>query len=368
MASVKLKNTFKVYPGVKNAPPAVNDISLDINDHEFVSLLGPSGCGKSTTLRMIAGLESITKGEVYIGDVLVNDLTPKARNIAMVFQNYALYPTLTNFENIAFGLRVNKVQKYKITEEVNRVARALELDGLLDRYPRQLSGGQRQRVALGRAIVRDPQVFLLDEPLSNLDAKMRVQMRYELVELHKKLNTTTIYVTHDQIEAMTMSQRIVIMERGVVQQVGTPFEVYNRPANTFVGGFIGTPPMNFIEGSVEMRDDIPYFINNAIRIEISKEQFNNIMDARAHSCYMGIRPENLRFAPDDTSRTHIKGHVHFTELVGADQNVHVNVGKNTRIIARIPTDVSLKDDELVVLNVNMSRVLFYDMNSGQLVA
>ena len=370
MACVSLVNTSKVYPGVKNAAPAVNEINLNVNDHEFVALIGPSGCGKSTTLRMIAGLESVTSGEIYIGDVKVNDLTPRARNIAMVFQNYALYPTLTNFENIAFGLRVAKVPKYKINEEVNRVARSLELDGMLDRYPRQLSGGQRQRVALGRAIVRNPQVFLLDEPLSNLDAKMRVQMRYELIELHKKLNTTTIYVTHDQIEAMTMAHRIVIMDRGVVQQVGTPAEVYSRPENLFVGSFIGTPPLNFITGRLELIDDTPYFDNPYMRIQITKEQYDKVTASKAHSLYLGVRPENLHLASntEEDNSTIIKGRVRFTELVGADQNVHVDVGKKDRVIVRVPTDVSLGDDELISLRVNVNRILFYDINSGNLVS
>jgi multiple sugar transport system ATP-binding protein len=370
MAGVTLVNTSKVYPGVKNAAPAVNAINLDVNDHEFVALIGPSGCGKSTTLRMIAGLESVTSGEIHIGDTLVNDLTPRARNIAMVFQNYALYPTLTNFENIAFGLRVAKVPKYKITEEVNRVARSLELDGMLDRYPRQLSGGQRQRVALGRAIVRNPQVFLLDEPLSNLDAKMRVQMRYELIELHKKLNTTTIYVTHDQIEAMTMAHRIVIMDRGIVQQIGTPSEVYTRPANTFVGGFIGTPPMNFIEGRVDIFNDVPCFDAPNFRIEIDKEQYDNVTSSRAHSVYLGIRPENLRIVPmtEEDTRHVMKGRVVFTELIGADQNIHVDLGKRARAIVRVPTDMRVGDGERIALRVNIKRALFYDMNSGDLVS
>jgi multiple sugar transport system ATP-binding protein len=385
MASVVLENVSKIYPGIKNAPPAVDDINVEVKDHEFVALIGPSGCGKSTTLRMIAGLESITMGSIFIDGTKVNDLTPKDRNVSMVFQNYALYPTLTNFENIAFGLRVAKVQKYKITEDVNRVARSLELDNLLDRFPRQLSGGQRQRVALGRAIVRDPKVFLLDEPLSNLDAKMRVQMRYELIELHKKLNATTVYVTHDQIEAMTMASKIVIMDRGVIQQTGTPTEVYNRPANTFVGGFIGTPPMNFIEGVIETRDNEPYFINSAMMLRIPDKQFAEISEKRANSCYLGIRPEHLRFmeatsapaadseeeqeetAPVTASQV-VKGRVRFSELVGADQNVHVDLGKRVRVIVKASTDHALAEDDLAVMRINMNRLLFYDMNSGQLVA
>jgi multiple sugar transport system ATP-binding protein len=371
MASVVLENVSKIYPGVKNAPPAVDDINISVNDHEFVALIGPSGCGKSTTLRMIAGLESITKGNVYIDDVIVNDLSPKARNISMVFQNYALYPTLTNFENIAFGLRVAKVQKYKINEEVNRVARSLELDNYLDRYPRQLSGGQRQRVALGRAIVRDPKVFLLDEPLSNLDAKMRVQMRFEIIELHRKLKATTIYVTHDQIEAMTMADKIVIMDRGVVQQIGTPHEVYNRPANTFVGGFIGTPPMNFIEGMVEVHDGKAYFFNSAMRMDITKQQFNSITENKANSCFVGIRPEHLHLqeeTPPGLEGPELRGRVRFTELIGADQNVHVEVGKKIRMTIKASSDIQLNEDDTVVMRASMKHLLFYDMNTGKLVA
>jgi len=370
MAGVKLVNTTKVYPGVKNAAPAVNAINLDVNDHEFVAMIGPSGCGKSTTLRMIAGLESVTDGDIYIGDVKVNNLTPKDRNIAMVFQNYALYPTLTNFENIAFGLRVAKVPKYKITEDVNRVARALELDGMLDRYPRQLSGGQRQRVALGRAIVRDPKVFLLDEPLSNLDAKMRVQMRYELIELHRKLNTTTVYVTHDQIEALTMAHRIVIMDRGNVQQVGTPKEVYTRPANVFVGGFIGSPPLNFIEGRLEMIDNVPYFENNSFRIEINKEQYDKVSQAKVNSIFLGIRPENMSLCAvtEEDQRHVVKGRAIFTELIGADQNVHVDLGKRNRAIVRVSTEENIGDGDLIALKINIKKALFYDVNSGDLVS
>jgi multiple sugar transport system ATP-binding protein len=223
---------------------------------------------------------------------------------------------------------------------------------------------------LGRAIVRDPKVFLLDEPLSNLDAKMRVQMRYELIELHKKLNRTTIYVTHDQIEAMTMAHRIVIMDRGIVQQIGTPAEVYSRPANTFVGSFIGTPPMNFIEGRLVIYDDKPYFDNQSLRIEITKEQYDKVTASKAHSIYMGIRPENLRLVSDtDEDKRHVvKGRVRFTELIGADQNVHVDLGRRERVIVRMPTDVFLKDEDMISLRVNVNRILFYDMNSGNLVS
>ena len=245
MASLTLKNITKRYAG---NVLAVSDFNLEIKDKEFIILVGPSGCGKSTTLRMIAGLEEITDGELYIGDKLVNDVAPKDRDIAMVFQNYALYPHMTVFENMAFGLKLRKTPKDEIKRRVEEAARILDIEHLLDRKPKALSGGQRQRVALGRAIVREPKVFLLDEPLSNLDAKLRAQMRTELAKLHKRIGTTFIYVTHDQTEAMTMADRIVVMKDGLIQQVDTPTKLYDSPANKFVAGFIGSPQMNFIEG------------------------------------------------------------------------------------------------------------------------
>ena len=247
MASLSLRNIGKKYPG---GVMAVSDFNLEIKDKEFIVLVGPSGCGKSTTLRMIAGLEEITEGELYIGDRLVNDVAPKDRDIAMVFQNYALYPHMTVFGNMAFGLKLRKTPKEEIKRRVEEAARALEIEHLLDRKPKALSGGQRQRVALGRAIVRDPKVFLLDEPLSNLDAKLRAQMRTEISKLHQKIGTTFIYVTHDQTEAMTMANRIVVMKDGYIQQVDTPQHLYDRPCNAFVAGFIGSPQMNFVDAKL----------------------------------------------------------------------------------------------------------------------
>src|SRR6058998_1149612 len=243
MAQVALRKIVKTF----DRTPAVQGIDLDISDREFIVLVGPSGCGKSTTLRMIAGLEEATSGEIYIGDQLVNDVPPKDRDIAMVFQNYALYPHMTVYENMSFGLRLKKFPKAEIKERVENAARILDITNLLDRRPKQLSGGQRQRVAMGRAIVRNPKVFLFDEPLSNLDAKLRVQMRMELSKLHDRLQTTMIYVTHDQVEAMTMGDRICVMKDGIVQQVDAPLTIYDHPTNKFVAGFVGSPPMNFVE-------------------------------------------------------------------------------------------------------------------------
>jgi multiple sugar transport system ATP-binding protein len=252
MAKVTLKDVYKIYP---NNVVAVNDFNLEIADKEFIVLVGPSGCGKSTTLRMIAGLEDISKGEIYIGDRLVNDVPPKDRDIAMVFQNYALYPHMTVYENMAFGLKLRKVPKREIDAKVREAAKILNIEGLLNRKPKALSGGQRQRVALGRAIVRNPQVFLMDEPLSNLDAKLRTQMRTEILKLHQRLNTTFIYVTHDQTEAMTMGDRIVVMKDGLVQQIASPKEIFDHPKNLFVAGFIGSPPMNFIPAQLVVNDN-----------------------------------------------------------------------------------------------------------------
>src|SRR3954471_7985040 len=260
MAKVTVQNVSKIYPGEKGGDvTAVKDVSLDIADREFVVLVGPSGCGKSTTLRMIAGLEEISRGDIYIGDRRVNDVAAKDRDIAMVFQNYALYPHMSVFDNMAFGLRLRKYAKPEIKKRVNDAAGILGIEGLLDRKPKALSGGQRQRVAVGRAIVRQPKVFLFDEPLSNLDAKMRVQMRTEITKLHQRLQATMIYVTHDQVEAMTMGDRIVVMNAGVVQQNDTPLKLYNEPANLFVAGFLGSPPMNFISGTLKLEGDLIVF-------------------------------------------------------------------------------------------------------------
>ncbi|MBR4335602.1 MAG: ABC transporter ATP-binding protein, partial [Clostridia bacterium] len=269
MASLSLKHIYKKYLG---GVVAVSDFTLDIKDKEFLVLVGPSGCGKSTTLRMIAGLEEISEGELYIGDTLVNDIAPKDRDIAMVFQNYALYPHMTVFDNMAFGLKLRKVTKDEIKRRVEEAARILDIKHLLERRPKQLSGGQKQRVALGRAIVRNPKVFLLDEPLSNLDAKLRASMRTELTKIHQKVGTTFVYVTHDQVEAMTMATRIVVMKDGIIQQVDTPQNLYDNPCNVFVAGFIGTPQMNFVTCTLEKRGDDVYLAwgKNAVKLPADK--------------------------------------------------------------------------------------------------
>jgi multiple sugar transport system ATP-binding protein len=291
MAEVKLVNVNKIYEG---GNIAVKDVNIEIKDKEFVVLVGPSGCGKSTTLRMIAGLEEISKGELYIDNKLVNDVSPKDRDIAMVFQNYALYPHMTVFDNMAFGLKLRKFSKDEITKRVNDAARILSLEEYLHRKPKALSGGQRQRVAVGRAIVRKPKVFLFDEPLSNLDAKLRVQMRTEISKLHQRLEATMIYVTHDQTEAMTMGDKIVVMKDGLVQQIDAPLSLYNNPDNKFVAGFIGSPSMNFVNGKV-LNDNGMKFIsdNKEFNIALSNNQCNLLKNYLDKKVWLGIRPEDI---------------------------------------------------------------------------
>src|SRR5271156_1774658 len=292
MAEVVLRNVVKRYEDVE----AVRSIDLDIPDNELVVLVGPSGCGKSTTLRMIAGLEEVTSGDIYIGGDLVNDLPPKDRDIAMVFQNYALYPHMTVFENMSFGLRLRKFSKSEIKARVEHAARILDITELLSRRPKQLSGGQRQRVAMGRAIVRHPKVFLFDEPLSNLDAKLRVQMRTEIKRVHQKVKTTTVYVTHDQVEAMTLGDRVVVMKDGVVQQVGEPLELYNQPANKFVAGFIGSPAMNFATVRVTEANGSLIAENSGLSIKLPDETAQRLRGHIGREVTLGVRPEDLTVA------------------------------------------------------------------------
>ena len=292
MSNVTLKNVCKSYTSGFNA---VKNINIDIKDKEFIVLVGPSGCGKSTTLRMIAGLEDITSGELYIGEKLVNDIHPKDRDIAMIFQNYALYTHLSVYENMAFPLKLRKTPKDEIDKKVKEAAKILDLEKVLDRKPKALSGGQRQRVALGRAIVRNPKVFLMDEPLSNLDAKLRTSMRTEISKLHKSLDSTFIYVTHDQVEAMTMADRIVVMKEGVVQQIGTPQEIYTNPNNMFVAGFIGNPQMNFIDVTVKEENGNLYAVNRELKIALNKNM-SEILSSKNYvnkEIVLGIRPENI---------------------------------------------------------------------------
>ena len=340
MATLSLKGVKKIYDG---GVTAVHDFNLEIADKEFIVLVGPSGCGKSTTLRMIAGLEEISEGELYIGDKLVNDVEPKDRDIAMVFQSYALYPHMTVYENMAFALKLRKFPKEEIDKRVREAAEILDITQYLDRKPKALSGGQRQRVAIGRAIVREPQVFLMDEPLSNLDAKLRNQMRAEIIKLRQRIDTTFIYVTHDQTEAMTLGDRIVIMKDGFIQQVGTPQEVFEHPINVFVAGFIGTPQMNFFDASLQKDGDVYSVLCNGTRVELpaglqAKLAANN---AAAQDIVLGIRPEHIDFVPDDQAAGTLSGTVDVSEMMGSELHLHVAMpvegGATKDVVMRIST-------------------------------
>jgi len=363
MATLLLKKLNKVYP---NGVQAVFDFDLEIKDREFIAFVGPSGCGKSTTLRMIAGLEEITEGELYIDDRLVNDVPPKDRNIAMVFQSYALYPHMTVFDNMAFGLRLRKVPKEEIEEKVNNAAEILGLTPYLRRKPKALSGGQRQRVALGRAIVRDARVFLMDEPLSNLDAKLRVQTRGELIKLHKSLKTTTIYVTHDQIEAMTMADRIVVMKDGWIMQVGTPKEIYDNPNNIFVGGFIGTPPMNFISGVIG-KDGYFRVDKYTIKVPQGKLDIVKANDMFDKEIVLGIRPEDIH-DDENVFKTYPEAvvdiEVDVAELLGAQTHIYSNLG-GYEFSASVDARYDIEIGEEIKLVFDMNKCHFFDPLSEQ---
>ncbi|MFC2084651.1 ABC transporter ATP-binding protein, partial [Bacteroidota bacterium] len=330
MAEVKLVNITKSYDGKLNA---VDNVSLDINDKEFVVLVGPSGCGKSTTLRLVAGLEEITSGELYIDSNLVNNTPPKDRDIAMVFQNYALYPHMTAFDNLAFGLKIRKFNKKEIKERVDYAAGILGIEDLLHRKPKELSGGQRQRVAVGRAIVRKPKVFLFDEPLSNLDAKLRVQMRTEISRLHNKLETTMIYVTHDQTEAMTMGNRIVIMKDGVINQIDTPINIYNNPVNKFVAGFIGSPAMNFISGKIISDPDLFFIsVDNSVKIPLINEQQEKLKSYINEEVTIGIRPEDIMVSNQLNAQTHqVTTTLDVVEPMGNETIIYFKMGGSQMI-------------------------------------
>ena len=363
MSSVTLKGIFKRYAG---GVTAVSDFNLDIADKEFIILVGPSGCGKSTTLRMIAGLEEISEGELYIDNKLVNDIAPKDRDIAMVFQNYALYPHMTVFNNMAFGLKLRKLPKPEIKKRVEEAAKILDISHLLNRKPKALSGGQRQRVALGRAIVREPKVFLFDEPLSNLDAKLRVAMRTEITKLHQRLQTTFIYVTHDQTEAMTMASRIVVMKDGFVQQVDTPQNLYDYPANLFVAGFIGSPQMNFFTVKLvkEGNDVAAVFGDNKIIIPPSKLAKFADEDYIGKEVYMGIRPENIhdedvfiQAAPNAV----VDCNVEVTELMGSETYLYLSTsGKEENIIARVNPRTTSRAGQKVQIAFDVNHLHFFD--------
>jgi len=365
MASVSLKHIYKRYPGNVTA---VSDFCLEIKDKEFIILVGPSGCGKSTTLRMISGLEEITDGELYIGERLVNDVAPKDRDISMVFQNYALYPHMTVFENMAFGLKLRKTPKEEIKRRVEEAARILDIKHLLDRKPKALSGGQRQRVALGRAIVREPKVFLLDEPLSNLDAKLRASMRTELTKLHKRLGTTFIYVTHDQVEAMTMASRIVVMKDGIIQQVDSPQKLYDEPVNLFVAGFIGTPQMNFVNASIQKKGDSLYACFGSCEFKLPAEKASNeeLQGYIGKEVILGIRPENIHDEPmylSSLSEWVTEATVDVTELMGANIHLYLNVEEAANLVATVSSRSTAKSGDTIKIALDVSRMHIFDKDT-----
>jgi multiple sugar transport system ATP-binding protein len=361
MSQVLLKDLNKKYDEVH----AVKDVNLHIRDKEFIVLVGPSGCGKTTTLRMLAGLEEITAGEIHIGDRLVNDLPPKDRDIAMVFQNYALYPHLTVYDNMAFGLKMRKFPKAEIEKRVQDAADILGIRELLKRKPRQLSGGQRQRVAVGRAIVRHPQVFLFDEPLSNLDAKLRVQMRVELKKLHNRLETTAVYVTHDQVEAMTLGDRVVVMKDGWIQQVGEPLELYGRPANKFVAGFIGSPAMNFVDVTINDSGSAVTAESQGLRITLPPARAGSMRAYKGQTVAFGIRPEDVHVAGGaDPAHHSFDATVEVVEPLGSEILLDVRVG-GASIVARVEPTVRMKVQDKVRLAVNAERLHFFDAKTEQ---
>ena len=358
MATLKFKALDKVYD---NGVQAVFGFTLDVKDKEFIVFVGPSGCGKSTTLRMVAGLEEISAGELYIDDLLVNDVAPKDRNIAMVFQSYALYPHMSVYDNMAFGLKLRKTPKDEIERRVKNAADILGLAGYLDRKPKALSGGQRQRVALGRAIVRDAKVFLMDEPLSNLDAKLRVQMRSELIRLHNSLATTTIYVTHDQIEAMTMASRIVVMRDGYIQQVGAPKEIYDNPRNVFVAGFIGTPSMNFVRGQLSEEGVFTTPDGHRLTVPAKKTEMVKAAGLIEKDIIFGIRPEDIYDDEDhiNASDNNVNITVDVAELLGATTNIHFEMN-GSHVCAAVSARADVRIGDKLKLAIDTSKCHFFD--------
>jgi multiple sugar transport system ATP-binding protein len=372
MAKVTVQNVYKIYPGDKGRDvTAVTDVCLEIQDREFVVLVGPSGCGKSTTLRMIAGLEEISQGDIYIGDRRVNDVPPKDRDIAMVFQNYALYPHMSVYDNMAFGLKLRKYPKAEIKKRVMDAAGILGIEELLERKPKALSGGQRQRVAVGRAIVRQPKVFLFDEPLSNLDAKMRVQMRTEITKLHQRLQATMVYVTHDQIEAMTMGDRIVVMNNGVVQQTDTPLKLYNEPANLFVAGFLGSPPMNFINGTLKQERDVFLFSEiqgGSIQVRLPAEARAGAAELRDRPVLLGIRPEDIelaQFAAGATATGSFPAIIDMVEPMGAETNLYLQTGAHT-VVCRSQRALDHREaGHRMQFEMSLNKAHLFDPASGR---
>ncbi|MBA2406468.1 MAG: sn-glycerol-3-phosphate ABC transporter ATP-binding protein UgpC [Chitinophagales bacterium] len=372
MAEVSLEHISKIYPGNKKkdkTSKAIDDISFTVHDKEFMVIVGPSGCGKSTLLRMIAGLEEISDGTLSIDGKRINDLSPSNRDIAMVFQNYALYPHMTVYDNMAFGLRLKHFSKSQIRERVKQTAQLLEMEEVLDRKPKTLSGGQRQRVAIGRAIIRRPKVFLFDEPLSNLDAKLRSQMRIELQRLHREINATMIYVTHDQIEAMTLGNRIAVLNKGKLMQLDTPLNLYNKPANKFVAGFIGSPTMNFLEGHIQNRDGY-YFVleSEECKIFLGKNISETLKNFAGELIQLGIRPEHITLCEDEGNNTIADCTLQVTayENMGSEQLVYFTLGNNTLIIRRAPRDtveVGTKKDIRFVRD----KIIYINEKNGEVI-
>tara|TARA_B100001059_G_C17777599_1_gene552212 strand:- start:346 stop:1521 length:1176 start_codon:yes stop_codon:yes gene_type:complete len=389
MGAIKISSVGKIYP---NGTRALEDVNIEINDGEFVVLVGPSGCGKTTLLRMVAGLEDITEGEIFIGEKIVNEVAPKDRDIAMVFQNYALYPHMSVYDNMAFSLKLRKLPKEEIDKKVKDAARTLEISELLERKPKALSGGQRQRVAMGRAIVRSPEAFLMDEPLSNLDAKLRVQMRAELGQLHTQLETTTLYVTHDQVEAMTMGDRVAVFRKGELQQIDTPREIYLYPKNIFVAGFIGSPSMNFVYADVKVSGDKAMLTFAGEEINCVGESLDKLKKVDGKQIVLGIRPEAFEdstYAKDSEYTESISIKVTLLEQLGSDSYIHFYkdlkpvqteaieeiladegedisvLGDQTKFIARINPNSTVKEGEEIKLSIDPSKLHFFDPESGK---
>lgn len=363
MASITLKHIKKTY---EDGVTVIDDLNLDIQDKEFIILVGPSGCGKSTTLRMIAGLEEITDGEMFIGDKKVNNISPKDRDIAMVFQSYALYPHMTVYKNMAFGLKNRRVSKDIIDKKVREAAKMLDIEDYLQRKPRALSGGQRQRVALGRAMVREPAVFLLDEPLSNLDAKLRTEMRSRISILHKKLETTFVYVTHDQTEAMTMADRIVVMKDGEIQQFDTPHILYNHPKNIFVAGFIGSPQMNFLDCIITKKGNNYYadFKKDSLQLPDRMNDYLKMYEGK--SIILGIRPENVSIARNNDEKNTINLFIDLAEMTGADYFLYGNYD-DKKFIANVSANENIKSDKIYKFKVDTDKIHLFDKNNERLI-
>ena len=361
MATVSFDHVWKRYGDVV----AVNDFSLDIQDEEFLVLVGPSGCGKTTALRMVAGLEEISEGALRIGDRVVNDLAPKDRDVAMVFQSYALYPHMSVYDNLAFGLKLRKMPKAEIDKRVREAAATIELTNLLERKPKQLSGGQRQRVALGRAIVRDPAVFLMDEPLSNLDAKLRVQTRAEIARLHQRLKSTIIYVTHDQVEAMTMGDRIAVMSAGVLQQVGAPQDLYERPVNKFVAGFIGSPAMNFINVDVARENGKTMLKDGNVELAVP-ERFASAVAQAGEKVTAGIRPEHFEIGNGTASGANasLRANVDVVEFLGNEELIHIRVGDHD-LVAIIDASHRVRPGDVIDMTVPIDKIHLFDQAEGK---